>query len=79
MLFMPVSQNVIYQNAREELKGYYLGIYQALSAIAAIASPFLGGIALKLNTSGFVLWGGSFLLGAIPICSYFILRNKRVL
>lgn len=76
MLFMPVSQNLVYQRAAEHLKGYYMGIYQACYAIAVIVSPLLGTMLLHINNSGTVLWLFILFISALPVFGYFYFRNR---
>ncbi len=76
MLFMPVSQNLVYQQAQNHLKGEYMGIYQALYAIAVIISPLIGTTALKIDHSGTVLWLFIFSLSILPIAGYVALKEK---
>lgn len=76
MLFMPISQNLVYQRAQEHLKGYYMGLYQACYAIAIVISPMIGTIALKVNGNGKVLWGFILFLSALPLYGYACFRKK---
>ena len=76
MLFMPVSQNLVYQRAQEHLKGYYMGVYQACYAIAMSISPLIGTATLKIDASGKFLWLFVLFISVLPICSYFYFRNK---
>lgn len=75
MMFMPVSQNVVFQNAKEGTQGYHMGIYQTLCSIALIVSPFLGSLALKINPQGVLLWSISLGLCTLPLAIYFYLRK----
>lgn len=76
MLFIPVSQNLVYQRAADHLKGYYMGIYQACYAIAVIVAPLIGATLLNLNNSGVALWLFILFISALPVCGYFYFRNK---
>lgn len=76
MLFMPVSQNLVYQRAAEHLKGYYMGIYQACYAIAVIISPIIGTTALKIDGTGKVLWLFILFISLLPVCGYFYFRKS---
>lgn len=67
MLFIPVSQNLVYQAAPEGLKGYYMGIYQALYALTIMLAPLLSSFALVYNPSGAILWSASLLISLVPI------------
>ena len=76
MLFMPVSQNLVYQKAQEHLKGYYMGVYQACYEIAVIISPMIGTITLKIDGSGKILWLSILFISALPVCGYFYFRKR---
>ena len=76
MLFMPVSQTLVYQKASDNLKGYYMGIYQALFSIAVMVSPLFGSFALHINSNGILLWLSCFILCALPIVTYPYLGKK---
>lgn len=76
MLFMPVSQNLVYQKAQDHLKGYYMGVYQACYAIAVIISPMIGTITLKIDGSGKILWLLVLFISALPVCGYVYFRKK---
>lgn len=76
MLFMPVSQNLVYQRAQEHLKGYYMGLYQACYAVAVIISPIIGTTALKIDTSGKVLWLFVLAISLLPVTGYFYFRKS---
>lgn len=78
MLFMPVSQNLVYQKAQPHLKGQYMGVYQACYAIAVIISPLIGTTSLKIDENGRVLWLFVFFISVLPICGYFYFRNKVI-
>lgn len=67
ILFMPTSQNIVYQSARADLKGSYVGVYQALSSLTLMLTPFLSGILLSKNDNGLFLWPLSFFLCITPI------------
>jgi MFS family permease len=67
MLFIPVSQNLIYQSAPEGLKGYYMGIYQALYALTIMLTPLFSSFALAYNANGMLLWSSSLIISLIPI------------
>ncbi len=75
MMFMPISQNIIYQKAKEELKGYYMGLYQALYSITLIVSPFLGSMLLKINPNGQVLWTISLVICVLPLLAYLLFKK----
>lgn len=76
MLFMPVSQNLVYQRALDHLKGYYMGVYQACYAIAVVVSPMIGTTALKIDGSGKVLWLFILFISALPLCGYVYFKKK---
>ncbi|OGT31999.1 MAG: hypothetical protein A3E87_10635 [Gammaproteobacteria bacterium RIFCSPHIGHO2_12_FULL_35_23] len=79
MLFMPVSYTLIFQNAKEEVRGFCMGIYQALSASTFILSPLIGTFALDHNPSGVLLWAGSLLICFFPLLIYFFfIKNKTL-
>jgi MFS family permease len=77
MMFIPVSQNIIYQNADEELKGHYTGIYQAIFSIALVLSPLLGTFSLNFDPSGKFLWISAFLLCLMPLCIALLFFRKK--
>lgn len=76
MLFMPVSQNLVYQKAKSHLQGYYMGVYQACYSIAVIVSPLIGTTTLKMDASGKVLWLFILFISVLPIGGYFYFRKK---
>lgn len=75
MLFIPVAQNLVYQHAQSNQKGYYMGVYQLLYSSTIMFAPFLSGYALEYNTSGFLLWGASFFICLIPIMIFIFFKN----
>ena len=76
MLFMPISQNLVYQRAADHLKGYYMGVYQACYAIAMIIAPIIGTTSLKIDASGKVLWLFVLFISVLPGCGYFYYRKR---
>ncbi|OGT30986.1 MAG: hypothetical protein A3E87_06120 [Gammaproteobacteria bacterium RIFCSPHIGHO2_12_FULL_35_23] len=77
MLFMPVSYILIFQNARIELRGFYMGVYQTLYATTFILSPLLSSFILAHNPNGLLLWSTSLIICSIPLlCFLFLVKDK---
>lgn len=76
MLFMPVSQNLVYQKAQDHLKGQYMGVYQACYAITVVISPLIGTTTLQMDDQGRILWLLILFISVLPITGYFYFRKK---
>lgn len=77
MLFMPISQNLVYQTAKPETKGYYMGIYQALYASTLVFTPMLSSIVLEHDSNGLILWSISLTICIIPLLCFLFVTYKN--
>lgn len=74
MMFMPVSQNIVYRHAADHLKGHYMGIYQALYSTTLLLGPVYSTFLLRLDIQGTILWSSLLILCSIPLITYFFKR-----
>ncbi len=77
MIFFPSSTSYTAILSPEHRRGEYMGYFQMTFSFSLMVGPWLGALVLDYFNSS-VLWGGSFVFGAISTISFLLLNKYSV-